>query len=889
MGWPARLVGREEGLGLCERACASARSAGAVLVFEGGPGLGKSAMLHAAAVTADAHGLDVLRACGSDFERDFSYGVVGQLFESVPGFAEPEPGEPEHSVNHRLLRLLAGFAAASPVMLAVDDLGLVDEQSLSFLRHLAARHSDHPIVMVASLDSAGLGSRLPASVLSIQRAATVHPLVPLDVAGVRELLVSAGRPADGDEELARLTAGNPFLVTSMIGWCGDTSLPPAIVRDVALRLAAVPATARRLAEATAILGDDASITVAARTMGVRPAAALDALDALAAAGLMRRSGMLTFSAPVLRTAVHSLIGRAEQNRLHRRAARALWLAEAPAAEAAEHLLASDGGGETWAIEILRDAAARASDRATARGYLRHALSEDPSPELRAQILAELAAMELSGSDSDAVRHLRQAVDLIDAGPERAAAREQLARVLWSLGRYAEAAEHFDAGLDEMDGRGGAVAARLSVGCVVAGRVLADAGAATSPRQAVPLLEAAPDAPATAAALALELLLTGGAASRVLELAGLALRDGRLLQEQGCGGPAYQAAVCALLWVDDLDGAEQAATAAIGLAEKLAREQALGVMLLMRAFARFRRGDLGDALTDARAASARVPAQLPVPLPSPPALAAQLELALGAPRSSSASARRALARVGGRIEYALALGARARIEIETNSPKLALVDLMECGSLLHEAEVLTPAIADWRAPAARAAQRLGEQERAVRLAGEHLQLAQAFGSPRALGEALLASAASHSGDERLDELRAAVAVLGDSPGRLDLAHALAQLGTELRRRGSRRAARESLRRALDLALRCGAEPLARRAREDLLATGARPRRARISGVGSLTPRERQIAELAAHGQSNRAIADRLIVSEKTIEWHLANAYRKLEIRGRAGLADSLTGA
>ena len=45
-------------------------------------------------------------------------------------------------------------------------------------------------------------------------------------------------------------------------------------------------------------------------------------------------------------------------------------------------------------------------------------------------------------------------------------------------------------------------------------------------------------------------------------------------------------------------------------------------------------------------------------------------------------------------------------------------------------------------------------------------------------------------------------------------------------------------------------------------------------------------MAAQGQSNQAIADRLIVSQKTIEWHLANAYRKLEIRGRAGLGESL---
>ena len=79
------------------------------------------------------------------------------------------------------------------------------------------------------------------------------------------------------------------------------------------------------------------------------------------------------------------------------------------------------------------------------------------------------------------------------------------------------------------------------------------------------------------------------------------------------------------------------------------------------------------------------------------------------------------------------------------------------------------------------------------------------------------------------------------------------------------------------------------RQELLATGARPRRATISGANALTPRERQIADLAAQGQSNRAIADQLVVSEKTIEWHLANAYRKLEIHGRGGLASSLTDA
>ena len=71
--------------------------------------------------------------------------------------------------------------------------------------------------------------------------------------------------------------------------------------------------------------------------------------------------------------------------------------------------------------------------------------------------------------------------------------------------------------------------------------------------------------------------------------------------------------------------------------------------------------------------------------------------------------------------------------------------------------------------------------------------------------------------------------------------------------------------------------------ELAATGARPRRdVLLTGPESLTPSERRIAELAATGQSNREIAQALFVTPKTVEYHLRNTYRKLDIqtRGRA---------
>jgi DNA-binding CsgD family transcriptional regulator len=98
----------------------------------------------------------------------------------------------------------------------------------------------------------------------------------------------------------------------------------------------------------------------------------------------------------------------------------------------------------------------------------------------------------------------------------------------------------------------------------------------------------------------------------------------------------------------------------------------------------------------------------------------------------------------------------------------------------------------------------------------------------------------------------------------------------------------LQEAADLAHRGGAALLYHRARTELAASGARPRReALLSGPASLTPSERRIAELAAGGHSNREIASSLFVTPKTVEYHLRNAYRKLDIQTRGELSAALS--
>jgi DNA-binding NarL/FixJ family response regulator len=132
----------------------------------------------------------------------------------------------------------------------------------------------------------------------------------------------------------------------------------------------------------------------------------------------------------------------------------------------------------------------------------------------------------------------------------------------------------------------------------------------------------------------------------------------------------------------------------------------------------------------------------------------------------------------------------------------------------------------------------------------------------------------------------VALLEDSTLRLELAVALHALGRALRTARRPAEAREPLRRALDLADRCGADVLVGRARAELHAAGGRPRATALQGVDALTPSERRVADLAVEGRTNKDIAQTLYVTPKTVEVHLSSAYRKLGIRSRQQLGEAL---
>jgi len=128
----------------------------------------------------------------------------------------------------------------------------------------------------------------------------------------------------------------------------------------------------------------------------------------------------------------------------------------------------------------------------------------------------------------------------------------------------------------------------------------------------------------------------------------------------------------------------------------------------------------------------------------------------------------------------------------------------------------------------------------------------------------------------------VSHLERSEARLEHARVLVDLGSALRRAGHIRDARERLAEGMDMAHRCGAKVIVERAHEELTLAGARPRRIALTGLDALTPSERRVATMAAGGMTNKEIAQALFVTLRTIEMHLSNAYRKLEIGSRQEL-------
>jgi ATP/maltotriose-dependent transcriptional regulator MalT len=386
------------------------------------------------------------------------------------------------------------------------------------------------------------------------------------------------------------------------------------------------------------------------------------------------------------------------------------------------------------------------------------------------------------------------------------------------------------------------------------------------------------------------MLSGlGTAVEVATLARRAAAGGLIVEEQATESAlsAAYAAVC-LVFTDRHDEAHSLIGAILAEAQEIGSPVASAWAWSAAARLEQMRGNLSEAESAARSALAPLPHELTL---STEIALAYLVLALveqgrlddaEAVLSDYGVASAACSRTTAGLALHLARSAlrlaQGRIEEGHHDAEEAISrDITHGAAAPGRGFRFSPAVAILAA---------GHRERAVELAEAELRRGRSFQLPSAEGVALTVLGCVRGGEDGLHHLRTAVEKLGQGPRKLELAYALVEFGSALRRANRRSEARDPLTSGMDLAHRCGASPLAERAREELLACGARPRKLVVSGVDSLTASERRVARMAAEGMSNTEIAQALFVTRKTVETHLGHVYMKLDISSRAGLPQAL---
>jgi len=934
------LLERDAALGRIDQRLREAiAGGGSLLLVEGPAGIGKTRLVAAAGRHGRELGLTTLSARGSELERDFAYGLVRQLFEAAlvaappPERAELLAGaaghvarlfglavarddasgallDPSFAILHGLYWLSANLGRRTPLLLCVDDVHWADQASLRFLHYLGRRLQELPIAVVAAARPArpADGSPLLAA-LAADPSAEILQLAPLSQRAVAELMrLAFGADVEPGFAAAchEVTGGVPFLVRELIRAIADQGIEPtsaassrvaglaprAVSHSVVQRLSRLPASARALARAAAVLGE-ADLRLAAGLAGVDPSIAASAADQLAAAEIFEEGRPLRFAHPIIRAAVEADLAPGERAGLHAAAAGRLANQGASAHRIAAHLLATDPAGNDQVAGSLLSAARTAITNGapdSAVAYLRRALAEPPSGRLLPDVLLELGFAESYAADPQAAAHLQAALEVAPATTARVSITLALGRMLQISGRNKESLEVFDRTRARL---GTDRRAALTLEGAALGAAQFDAETAGDAAQRIARLRRlAEEEPGVPPSVFGTLAVAAVNANEPADVAArLALRalDGapKLLPEAVDRPPFFYHACNALAFAERYEEALPRFGEALADARRLGSLPHVLGLSCYRALHNLRTGNLADAEADACVALETGP-RLPG-LHAAAALAALLETLAERAEFDAAEAADERYRLAEQFPATMQAGwliaARGRLRLAERRPAVALGDLLAAGDLFARLHICTPTIA-WRSDAALAHLALGAQAEARTLAAEEVTLARAFTGPRTLGVALRAAGLTDGGSRGIELLRQAVRVLGGSGARLEHARAMADLGAALRRAGQRAESREVLRPALDLAHRCGAIALTERIRAELLAAGGRPRRFVLSGLDSLTPSERRVAQLAAGGLSNRDIAQNLFITTRTVEGHLTHAYQKLAITSREQLPAAL---
>jgi DNA-binding CsgD family transcriptional regulator len=915
------LLERDAELAALDRLVAEAADGrGRLVLIEGPAGIGKSGLLGGLRRRAGEEAR-VLAARASELEREFAFGVVRQLFESVVaerpdaalgGAAAPAAavfaGQPaaadggaQFAVLHGLYWLTLNLAAERPLLLAIDDLHWADRPSLRFLAYLARRLDGVPALAAATLRSGDHGAdpQLLAEIAldPATRALRPGPLGPDAVAALARAELGDSADPAFCAACHEATGGNPLLLRQLLrtleaeGVLPDAAHvgavravgPRAVSSTVLLRLARLPADAAAVTRAVSVLGEGAKLPVVAALAGLDEEAVAATTAALVRAEILRAETPLGFVHPLVRDAVYHELSPAERELAHERAAGILRDHRAPDEQIAAQLLMAPPRGEPWVAELLEAAGGAAMRRAaveSAVAYLARALEEPPPPDRHDAVLLALGHAEAHTDGPAAVGHLR-AVYARRTDPHTALA---LGHLLLFVDREREAAQLLRAAAaalppEQDDLRGLLEAVELTTYYFGGGDADIRRRLAERPRGAPG--RSLGERARTAAAV-LDWAHRNEPADACAEAAIAALDGGELI-EAFQGGTVPIAPMMVLVWADREDGLAALDELRV-VAHRSGSLFSANGLHMFRGFALAARGDLAAAEEEIRTAVENSRSWGFGDLAAQTFIRGFLCSTL-VERGDLAGAREALGPepLGHDHEgVRFWLLGRLQLLVAARDDEAAVAAAEELGE--RYAWITNPAVSPWRSLAAQALARLDRRDDAVALAVEELELARGWGAPGALGRALRVLGTLEDDPVRLE---ASVAALEGSIARLELAKSLAALGSARRRARQPAEARAPLRRALELAAACAAPALAEHVRTELYAAGARPRTDALAGVAALTASERRVADLAAAGETNRDIAQALYVTPKTVEVHLSNAYRKLGIRSRRELPAALT--
>ena len=903
------LVGRERELEHLEAVVACARRGrGASLVVRGEPGVGKTALL--AAVADRAEGVTALSARGTESEGRLAFAGVASLARPLFDLIDQLPAPQQrslgialalvdgriHSPHQAYLGLLTLFGVAAerqPLLVVVDDLQWLDRESTRALLFVARRvQSDHVAILLAT--RAGEDDELDLHDLP---SLTIRGL-PLDAATELLRVRYPDIGPDVRRALAVATDGLPLALEEIPALLspaqrrGDEPLPDPLpvgrnLRDAYRRsLGRVPASSLDgLLVVAATAGGSSGVVD--RTLA-RLGVAVGALAAAEAEGLIRSDGTsYVFRHPVLRATIYGGATASARRRVHAALADAL---DGSAPEArAWHLAAAARGEDDAAADALEQAAASAARRGghdAAALALERAASLTGVPADRARrLVAGADACRLGGMGTLGLglldRALRDSTDRL----MRADIQLLRGRLLYLYGSVDEAHELLAAEADNIEleapDRAAVMLTEATWACTAAAEVpLALRSAARAHALATPIGGATEVAAALAHAEAL--LLSGN-----MDDAWAILRQCRPALERSGGGvtpPFSPTSAMTFLVAEDYEVARSLMNRQVAAARELAAPGLLAFVLASRAEYWFRVGQWATAHADAVEAvelgndhgwsSVRPFALITL---------ARVEAGLGDPGSveHADAGERLVARSGCRSLIMAAQSARALFYLGAGRPHDAIAELEQTAILWQRSGCQHPSVVQWMPDLIEAYVHAGRPDDAARSLAVLVRDAERTGSTWARAAAARCEGLLDPvGGERAFHM--SLALLAGSPTPFEEARTQLGFGERLRRGGRRADARPNLRAALETFERIGAAGWAHRARTEI-GGSVEHRQTEPSAIRTLSPQELQVALQVAGGATNLEAAASLFVSRKTVEFHLRNVYRKLDIRSRTDLA------